>query len=469
MTNFSFTFFLKAPLLFIPFYLADFQYDPFDAYLVLWVGSLFIYFASTSGFIVPLPNDLPWYKQLFRPIFFTNTLFIGFTVFSTIFYFLDQNGFIFFTKLAGLTYAEDDLWYLVACQKVYNLGHASYVLGLLVFSKYKTNINKINVKNETKLVFYLSVGLIIISQIFFMISFLNQLGVKLFFLGYVAIIVTLGLAKKNGDNRVFNIGLFIYFILLVRSLFTGRKEDSIILIILFGIVLYPYYRKLFTVFGPIVILLWFYFVPIFANTLRHFLWYEGQEQIESIQTTVDELNERSELEIEDMRWKFLVDRFSEVKMFEVLMKFKESTDKDYFGEIIGNTFISLIPRVFWAEKPETEYLAMARVYEVGIVEEGGGTSAKTKYMVDSYLVGGYTTVIFFMFLLGMLTALGSVYAEYLFGGYFWGTAIMFTGLFNILWTGNSFEFMFNAILYSFILMYLFFQLGKTIGVIQRIK
>ena len=53
------------------------------------------------------------------------------------------------------------------------------------------------------------------------------------------------------------------------------------------------------------------------------------------------------------------------------------------------------------------------------------------------------------------------------GGYLWGTGLVYTALFAILWKGSSFEFFFNAVVWSFVLMVPLFWVGRLTGVIVR--
>ena len=55
-------------------------------------------------------------------------------------------------------------------------------------------------------------------------------------------------------------------------------------------------------------------------------------------------------------------------------------------------------------------------------------------------------------LYGAAAQLISLKAEKLFGGYILGTALIFSGLFQIMWRGLSFEFIINTVFWSYISM-----------------
>ena len=95
---------------------------------------------------------------------------------------------------------------------------------------------------------------------------------------------------------------------------------------------------------------------------------------------------------------------------------------------------------------------MSRVYDAGVINRGSTVSAKPAFVVDSYLSFGGIGVFVFLFLYGATAQLISIKAEKLFGGYVLGTALIFSGLFQIMWRGLSFEFIINTIFWSYISM-----------------
>lgn len=135
---------------------------------------------------------------------------------------------------------------------------------------------------------------------------------------------------------------------------------------------------------------------------------------------------------------------------------------NYYGlQIIGDSFLALLPRIFWSEKPSTELVSMQRVYDAGIVDRSSSISAKTRPVVDGYLMYGNIGVFLSMLLYGILTQVICNKAENLFGGYDMGCVVMFNSLFQQLWRGNNFEFLLNNVFYAFLLMYLIYGIMRA--------
>jgi hypothetical protein len=74
--------------------------------------------------------------------------------------------------------------------------------------------------------------------------------------------------------------------------------------------------------------------------------------------------------------------------------------------------------------------------------------------VDAYLSGGALGVFIGCLLLGGAVSLTSTYAEAWFGGYKIGGQVIYTSLFAGAWLTPSFEFLFNTIFWSCVLMVL---------------
>jgi len=458
----------KLPLFLIPWLLTYGFSEPSAIFFVSWLSSVFILFFSMTGIVFPMPPDRHWTQQLFRPVFLTQALFIGFTCITPIFYFADHMGFVFFNWFPERVSAQDDLVYLAECQRLYLLGHIGYAIGLMIFSDYSFRpVWKLNIRNQSLVLMVMGSSLMLFSLGFSQVQGLSQLATKVMVLGYVSMIFCLGVAINEKNRQMIWYSSLIVTFAFGFSFLTGSKEDSIVVLVLLGLILFPVFRMKIALPGLALVYLWFAFIPVFSNTMREYAWYEGYDRFEASAIAIEEISAMTDQEYQDKHWAFFTGRFSEVAMFE---RFRRNTPEiiGFYGfGILNNSLEALIPRFFWPEKPETEYVAMERVYEAGIVERGSGTSAKTHYFVDSYLSFGAMGVFIFLLILGSITALASVYSERLFGGYYWGSAIMFTGLFRVLWTGTTFEFIFNAILYSFILAWAFHFLGRMLGFIVR--
>src|SRR5574343_1394422 len=130
---------IRYLLLFVPYLVANFMLgNPIVSYTISWVGSVLIMIYSIGGYLKPLPTDLPKRQQLFRPIFIGKILFMGYTGLTSIFYFLDVQGYVYFDKISP--YADYYTMALVAkCQTYIVLANAIYVLGLYLKIDYNNN------------------------------------------------------------------------------------------------------------------------------------------------------------------------------------------------------------------------------------------------------------------------------------------------------------------------------------------
>ena len=73
-----------------------------------------------------------------------------------------------------------------------------------------------------------------------------------------------------------------------------------------------------------------------------------------------------------------------------------------------------------------------------------------------------------MFLYGAIAQLISLRAEYLFGGYTLGTALIFTGFFQVFWRGLSFEFLINCIFWSYVSMLMVFWIFRQTRILKKV-
>jgi hypothetical protein len=139
----------------------------------------------------------------------------------------------------------------------------------------------------------------------------------------------------------------------------------------------------------------------------------------------------------------------------------------YHFDIFKQAVTVLVPRIFWPGKPSTEELVMERVYNAGVIYRGSKVSAKPAFIVDAYLSDGSFGVFMCLFIYGALAQFISQKAEELFGGYLLGTALIFSGLFQIFWRGLSFEFIFNTVFWSYITMLIIHRVLLAKNIIQK--
>lgn len=451
--------------LFIPWLLACLLNDnPVISYLTAWSGFFFICYISLSGKIKPLPDDRNIAEQLMRPIFLVQIIFAGYMCSTSIFYFLDLMGYADFTR-PDIFYLVDEkrLQLTAQCQRYYSLGHASFVAGILAFMHYPEKQKYAYNRNELlRLIFILALITVSLSYLLQFIGGLSQFSHQLNILSFIAGTLSLAFAIPQRKVLLIISSLAIYGVNFYQALTSGFKEPVILSTLLLGIFLYPSYKRVVLVtFVPLLLLL-FILLPTYNRIFREQAW--------SAQTSA---NEASQLalasafnEPDVSNWSFFAYRLSEIDMFTKYVH-SSPAQVNYYGlALIAQSFKAIIPRLLWPEKPITEQLVMERVYSAGITSRKSNVSAKPAFVADAFLFAGPLGITICLFLYGAICQLISIKAEQLFGGYILGTALVFTGLFQVFWRGQSFEFLFNTVCWSYVTMYLVFYALRATNILK---
>jgi len=442
--------------------------SPVLSYLVAWMGSFLIFYLSLSGKVKPIPKDLSIAEQLMRPIFLIQIIFAGYMCSTSIFYFLDVLGYQDFHKVSNYFLVDQDKLELTAqCQRYYCLGHAAFVTGIVVFMRYpverKYVVEKESIANLLMMAAFITFP---VSLLFLKLPGLSQFSYQFSSLSFIAGTLALAFAiplRKIG-NTLMCLGLYLFN--FYQALISGFKEPIISSILVLGVFLYPTYKKLVAVIFIPILLLLFIFLPTYNRIFRENAWGAGDSSSdEASQLALDATLSKAGGE---SNWDFLAYRLSEVDMFTLFLR--STPDKiDYYGTtLLQQSAIALVPRVFWPSKPITEDLVMERVYNGGVINRGSSVSAKPAYIVDAYLSAGGFGVFFYLFIYGAVTQLISLKAEKLFGGYTLGTALIFSGLFQILWRGLSFEFLINTVFWSYVSMLLVHRVFVATNILKEI-
>ncbi|WP_243837195.1 exosortase Y-associated Wzy-like protein [Mucilaginibacter gilvus] len=453
-------------VLFMPWLIAFlFKGDAYLSYMIAWIGSFVILFLTLTGWVRAMPKDRPLGEQLMRPMFIMHIIFAGYTCCTSIFYFFSVLGYDEFNAPISTFLVDQEKLELTAqCQRLYCLGHAAFITGVLMFMKYPTKHKYyIEKSNLASLLMKIAIISFPLSNILIRLPGLSQFSIQLSALSFIAGTLALAFAipLKKPVNTLICSGLYV--INFYIALTSGFKEPIIISVLVLGIFLYPNYKKLVLVtFVPILFGL-FIVLPAYVNNYRSTAWTGDVAADDAAQQSLDAaLNDEN-----TTTWAFLVLRLSEIDMFTTFVKTTPSS-VDYYGtELLKQSAIAIVPRIFWPEKPITEELVMARVYKAGVVNRGSNVSAKPAYIVDGYLSAGTFGVFLSMFLYGVIAQLISNKAEALFGGYILGTALIFSGLFQIFWRGLSFEFIINSVFWSYISMLGVFHILRKRNILKK--
>lgn len=464
----SFSFNPNYFLLYVPWGLSLlFAESANTSYLVAWAGSFWIFFLSMTGRIRPIPADLPLSGQLMRPLFITQIIFAGYLAVSSIFYFLEGNGFYF------LTYQEMHLPDLTRqnltaqCQRYYCLAHATFTTGILLGMKYAEKpAYAVEVPGYSAFMLRLTVWFTVLAFLTGVIPGFNQFAIKIKELSFVASVLCLALSIPEKKTNAIVVGLSVFTFNMLLAFLSGWKEQIIVPLIMLGTFLYPYYKKTVLVVMPALLTVFFVFVPSYINTFRGMAW-SGDTDAQTASQAALAAIQSGEVDLEATNWMFLTGRLSEIGMFVTYVE-RVPRDVDFYGlTLVFQAVESMVPRIFWPNKANVEELVMQRVREIGVISELSAVSAKPPLITDGYLSGGVFGIFLLALALGYAASRISVVAENMFGGYLLGTALVYTGLFQIFWRGNCFEFMLNSVFWSYVLMYLLFYVGIKTGVVMK--
>ncbi|RZJ79329.1 MAG: hypothetical protein EOO47_11150 [Flavobacterium sp.] len=461
---------LRYLLLYVPFLLAWATLQQYHAsYLIAWLGSFFIFYLSYSGLLKKVPSDLKIIEQLMRPIFLMQVIFAGYMCCTSIFYYINAIGYQYLDYTGNSVMFRNDIYSSIAkCQMYYVLGHAALVHGILVKMDYPVDKKyTVYTSSMSNLLLGISVVCLPLGYIFGKVGALSQFSVQLTGLSFVAGTIALAFAIKEQKKTNFWFAGALFVSNLMNALISGFKEPIIICVLLLGVFLLPIYgKKVIPVFSILLVML-FFILPTFIGNFRK-LAGQGLALTEVRDQSINAVFNSDQESLQDDNWAFLIYRFSEIDMF---IKYTNSTPyfvPYYKTKLAEDAIVTIIPRFFWPGKPIVEDMVMQRVYNAGVVDRQSMVSAKPAYVVDCYLSYGIIGIWIGLFAYGYIAQWISMKAEELFGGYFMGTAVMFAGLYQIFWRGNSFEFLVNSVFWSFVTMYIFYTVLKSRGVIEKV-
>ncbi|WP_214225786.1 exosortase Y-associated Wzy-like protein [Pedobacter sp. B4-66] len=428
----------------MPLILAEITgFYPALSYSIAWVGSSLIFYLTLFSPFRYLSHDLPLQYQIMRPIILIQLIFAGFMCCTSIFYFTDH-------------FDSESLSNIAKCQRLALLAHAAIVTGMILLTK-PLPIIKYKLISSEGLLYKLCIICYVISSILNYAPALIQFKHSLLFISITssAYLLIKGMINCLPIPLIF--GGISFGLNILNSTLTGYKESIIINVLLLGFLAFPYYKKTILTLAIPCIYLLMYALPTFTSVIRAQSWLSGKPKElarqEAYQTFFDENKEDL---INTTNKEFLTNRLSEIGMFTQYVK-QVPNQHPYYGlEILTNSLLALIPRAFWEEKPDTEKVAMERVYVLNVANRLSNVSAKTRPVVDGYLSGGAFGVFIVMLTYGLTTQWLCNTAEKLFGGYQLGCIIMFNSIFQQLWRGNTFEFLLNNILYGYVLMLIIF-------------
>lgn len=444
-------------LFFTPFLLSFISNDPIISYLISWIGSI-----GLIIFSIYLDKENKKKLRFFDPLILSQGLFWTYTAVSSIFYFLDQLGFIFFQRINLPNMIEIEN--LANTQRYIVFAHGCYLLGYFLHKKEKS-IQEYNVNIQPESYFKLSIYAMIMALILSRTPFAQVSS-------YFNIFSTICAVKFFGytlSNRLLVFKGFLYFAsILILGFLSGMKESTLFPLIYLGFILYEKYgiARTSLLFVPLIFV-YFYFIPTLNVAVRNSTWYGNKGAVE----TLSSLNDPRILDsdkIKNNNWAFLTTRLSEISM---LNRYIESVPKyrPFYGtEIYGYAISSLIPRFLWPSKLSPDVTAQRRAVENGVLilnSAEDSTSAKPQTVADAYMSYGYPSILLTFVVFGFLVSYFARLLERKLG-YEFGVTILFYSLFSILSRGGPFENLFNTTFYGFILIFITIHFLKRIGLIE---
>ena len=451
-------------LLFLPFVASTvLSVTPLVSYLVAWVGSLWIFWLTMSGRVRPLPGGVGAFDQLFRPIVLTQGLFAFYMCLTSVFYVADLYGFYYFEKVATLPVQSESIAEAAAAQRYYVLAHAAVAAGMLLAMDYRRSGTWVvrPLENPILALYTLSIIAFVVASA---LGEQDQIGVRAGQASIVAVVFGLSLAFAEKRPGLLTLGGALFVAHVGAAILSGWKEDVLVLALLLSAFLYPYARRTVLIGAPLGLLLLLTVLPTFANVVRQMNWWGGAEKTEAAALAFEQVRDGQDA-LASTNWTFLTGRLSEIGLFTRYIYDIDGSGEYYGTQLIQQAATGLVPRALWPDKPNMEKLVMERVYWHGVADRMSTISAKPQYIVDGYLSYGAWGVLAAGMAFGLLASIASRACERWFGGYFWGSGLVYTSMFAVFWKGNSFEFFFPVVLWSFILLVPLFYLARAAGLI----
>jgi hypothetical protein len=460
---------LSYLLLLAPYGLAMLLVDqPGPSYVTAWLGSFAILWLTLSGHIKPLPQGRKPLEQIMRPIVLTQIIFVSYAGLSSIFAFLDVEGYRYLTRVPYPVAADSYVLLLAAAQRYYVLAHGALAAGMLAAMDYRTSAEwRLRAKtNVPMLLTVVAIGSGAVAALIRLTGQLPQIANRLEVFALVGSVLGLVAALRSRQPGVILLNVGVYASNMTAAFLSGWKEQVIVIVLLLGVFAYPLHRRLVMAAAPIVLALVIVVLPAYNVVYRQLNWTNHIDASVASRMAYDAVRSGN-VDLGESAWDFLVHRASEIGMFARYIEHTPSDHPFYGLRIVEQTGIALIPRVVWPQKPNAEELVMQRTYQAGIASQEAAVSAKPHFVVDAYLSAGALGVAIACFIYGLVAAYASRLAERWFGGYTLGSGLMYTALFISMWRGNCFEFLTNDVAWGFILMYLAFSVGRRSGWLVR--
>lgn len=459
---------MRAWLFFIPYFISlYFQEEPDTLYWICWGGSFWIFLVTFMGWSNPLPKDLTFAQQFMRPFIFAHLLCVGYMVLSSVFYFLHYQGYFYFEQVDVPDPGK--IAKAAQCQQYYQLAHAALATGLTIYMKgFSQNRYQVIVPvQDANLFFRLTLITFILQQLLSFLPFGSAFKNNLNQLSLLASL--LFLVQAISEKRKLLLAFLLFALNIALGALSGMKSATLIIILFLGAQYFARYRWRTILIGGFALWLWFSFIPTISVFVRQQAWFGRQSSTAALQNALTGIRDNT-FDTRELNWNLLVFRSSEIGMFVRYVDHIPAKRDFYEFQIVGQALMGLLPKGVRPDGKSIDQTAMERVYEVGIVDRKSdrSTSAKPALVADAYMSGAEPAILITFFLFGFMATQLAKTCEKLFGGYTFGSVLIFNGCFSIFQTGSCFENTPSSIFYGVITMYFMFFLLLELKILQRI-
>lgn len=459
---------MRFLLFFIPYLISLlYQEDPETKYWICWGGSFWIFWVTFAGWAGSLPRNRPFAQQFMRPFIFAHLLLAGYMVLSSVFFFLHYHGYYYFEQVDVPD--PEKIVRTAQCQQYYQLAHAALATGFsLSMRGFERPRFWAIVKAQNADVFFkLTWITFLLQQVLDFLPFGSAFKSNLNQIALLSSLLFLIQAFAEKKKILLALGLFAINILL--GTLSGMKSATLMIILFLGAQYYGRYRWQTITLGALSIWVWFSFIPTISVAIRQQAWFGGQNSTQVLRNAIADIRDKK-VDSRKVNWNLLVARSSEVGMF---IRYVDHVPikRDFYGlEIVEQALMGLIPRAMRPDGKSIDETAMARAIEVGIIDRkiDQSTSAKPALVADAYMSGAELAIIITFLVFGYMANSLAQICERFFGGYTFGTVLIFNGCFAVFQTGSCFENVPSSIFYGIITMYFIFFLLVELKILQRV-
>lgn len=430
-----------------------FLYLPHISYWVSWASSIIILVVTFNGWLIPYPQNVPWEKQLMRPLYLTHAIYVFYMAITSCFAYFDALGYRFFEIVS---YPKSNSYFetFAQAQFYYFLFHIGMIQGLGIGSDYRHIKERVYKKGISFILFRILWLGTILSIVFSFIPSLSQFHEKFNSLAGVGASISLVLSFREKKWQVFSVVAIVWTFNMYKAVTSGWKESVLVPLILIGTYLYPFYKRTVLYVGLPIFFAILYILPFYTAIVREQTWFGNTSANNAATSAVTQLQVTNSKDVLQFNWDVLASRLSEIQLFIPYIKHTPHNRPYYGFDLLGQALKGLLPRAFYPDKPIMERMAMERVVENKVVENSAVLSAKPQLVVDGYLSFGTLGTWLFGLIFGWSAAWISVWLEESFGSYIIGSGLLFNSLFSTYWRGNCVEFMFGTVFWSVVTAFL---------------